>query len=157
MTVMNTRRKPSVGTARPLLLSSPGSPSAHPTPALVARAQGGLTFGPAGGWAECRFLNSWRSKRTEICIELISYLPKPLLPAPTVSAGESKVSGGASKVRRRVGLASQFTNSSLEAQNGLSIFGGLLEASVLCRHGGATGFLLRGYSPCLFLRDDYRI
>jgi hypothetical protein len=30
-------------------LLTPGSPSAHPTPALVARAQGGLTLGPEGG------------------------------------------------------------------------------------------------------------
>ena len=29
--------------SRPLLLSHPGSPSAHPTPALVAQTQGGIT------------------------------------------------------------------------------------------------------------------
>jgi hypothetical protein len=32
-------------------------------------------------------------------------------------------------------------------------FSGLL----LCRHGGATGFLLRVYGPYRYLRDGYRI
>jgi hypothetical protein len=45
-------------------------------------------------------------KRTEIYIKLTSHspLPTPLLPASTLSAGESKVSGGESEVSRRVGL-----------------------------------------------------
>jgi hypothetical protein len=33
----------------PARVLTPGSPPAHPTPALVARAQGGLTLGPEGG------------------------------------------------------------------------------------------------------------
>jgi hypothetical protein len=38
----------------PLLLSH-GSPSAHPAPALVARAQGGLTLGPEEGELDTDF------------------------------------------------------------------------------------------------------
>jgi hypothetical protein len=39
-------------------------------------------------------------KTTEICIKLTFHSPSPtpLLPAPTLSAGEHKVSGGESKV-----------------------------------------------------------
>jgi hypothetical protein len=44
----------------------------------------------------------------------------PLLPAPTLNAGECKMSGGESKVSRRP--ASQFARSSLEAQNSLPLF-----------------------------------
>jgi hypothetical protein len=49
---------------------------------------------------------SWRFKTTEICIELTFHSPSPtpLLPAPTLSAGEHKVSGGESRVSRQVGL-----------------------------------------------------
>jgi hypothetical protein len=43
---------------------------------------------------------SWREKQTEIRIEFTFHSPRltPLLPAPTLSAGEYKVSGGELKV-----------------------------------------------------------
>ena len=49
---------------------------------------------------------SWGPKRTEIYIELTfhSHLPTPLLPAPTLSEGEYKVSSGELKVSGRVSL-----------------------------------------------------
>jgi hypothetical protein len=42
--------------SRPLLLSHPPTqPSAHPAPALVAHAQGGITLGPGEGELDADF------------------------------------------------------------------------------------------------------
>jgi hypothetical protein len=94
---------------------------------------------------------AWQEKVlcTEICMELTFHSPPPtpLLPAPTLSAGEYKVSGGELKVSGRVGSASQSTRSSLEAQNGLPLFLAAFSRLLLCRHGGATGFLLKSPRP----------
>jgi len=103
---------------------------------------------------------SWRDKTTTFCTELTSHSPPPtpLLPALTLSAGEHKVSGGESKVSRRVGLPRSSRAPRSRPQNGLPLFlVAFLETPVLCRHGGTTGFLLRGYSPYRCLRDGYRI
>ena len=91
------------------------------------------------------------SRLDTFCVELTIHSPPPppLLPAPTLSAGESKVS-------RRLGLP-RSSRAPRSKPKTASIFGGLLETPVLCRHGGATGFLLRSYSPCRCLRDGYRI
>src|SRR2546429_3734139 len=65
---------------------------------------------------------------TENCGELTfrSPPPRPLLPAPTLNAGESRVSEGESRVKSTGGpFASQSTRSSLEAQNGLPLFLGV--------------------------------
>jgi hypothetical protein len=64
---------------------------------------------------------SWGPKRTEIYIELTfhSHFPTPLLPAPTLSEGEYKVSSSELEVSGRGEPASQSTRSSFEAQNGL--------------------------------------
>jgi hypothetical protein len=72
----------------------------------------------------------------------------PLLLALTLRVGECKVSGGESNVSRQVGLSSQ---------NGLPLFLVAFSGLLLCRHGEATGFLLRVYDPCRCLRDGYRI
>ena len=71
-----------------------------------------------------RCSQSWREKRIEIWTRLTlhSPTPTPLLPSPILSASESKVNGGESKVSLRVGLPRIFTHSSLEAQNGLPLF-----------------------------------
>jgi hypothetical protein len=94
---------------------------------------------------------AWQEKVlcTEICMELTFHSPPPtpLLPAPTLSAGEYKVSGGELKVGGRVGSASQSTRSSLEAQNGLPLFLAAFSRLLLCRHRGATGFLLKSPRP----------
>jgi hypothetical protein len=52
MLTVLTRRKGS-----PALFLTPGSPSAHPIPALVARAQGGITLGPEQGELGADFNN----------------------------------------------------------------------------------------------------
>jgi len=53
----------------------------------------------------CLRLFVWEEKRIEICIELTWHTPPtPLLLAPTLSAGDYRVSGGELKVSRQVGL-----------------------------------------------------
>jgi hypothetical protein len=94
---------------------------------------------------------TWILKRTEICIELAfhSTPPTPLLPAPTLSAGEYKVSGRGGP---------QPTCSSLEAQNGLPLFLMAFSRLLSCRRGGATRFLLRVHGPCRCLaRESYQL
>jgi hypothetical protein len=83
----------------------------------------------ARGSKQCTHLGqgSWQQNRTENCGELTFHSPPPtpLLPAPTLSAGESRVSEGESWVKS-TGGASQSTRSSLESQNGLPLFFGCL-------------------------------
>ena len=90
-------------------------------------------------------------KRTEICIDLTIRSPPPtsLLPAPTLSAGEYKVSGRG---------GSQSTRSSLEAQNEFPLFLVAFSRLLSCRRGGATRFLLRVHGPCRCLaRESYQL
>jgi hypothetical protein len=83
---------------------------------------------------------TWILKGIEICIELAFHSPPPtpLLPAPTLSAGEYKVSGRGGP---------QPTCSSLEAQNGLPLFLMAFSRLLSCRRGGATRFLLKVHGP----------
>jgi hypothetical protein len=81
----------------------------------------------------------------------------PLFPSPTLSAGECKVSGGEPNGQSMDGPASQSTRSSLEAQMDLPLFLVAFSSRLLCRHGGATGFLLKVHGPCRFLGDECRI
>jgi hypothetical protein len=82
-------------------------------------------------------LLSWRLKTTTFGVKLTSHSPPPtpLLPALTLSAGEHKVSGGESKVSRRVGLPRSARAPRSRPKWPPSIFGGLLETPVLCRRG----------------------
>jgi hypothetical protein len=59
---------------------------------------------------------SWQHKRTTFCSELTFHSPPlmSLLSAPTLGAGECKMSGGESKLSSWAGLP-RFTRSSLEA------------------------------------------
>src|SRR5947209_2713539 len=94
---------------------------------------------------------------TKICIEAHLGLKPPLLlrrrfyQHPPLSTGrvQGEPTGGAA-----------LTVHALLTQSPKwlpSIFGGLLEAPVLCRHGGATGFLLRFYSHYHYLLVHYLI
>jgi hAT family C-terminal dimerisation region len=46
------------------------------------------------------------------------------------------------------------TRSSLEAQHGIPLLLVAFSRLLLCRHGGATGSLLRVHGPCRCLRDS---
>jgi hypothetical protein len=107
----------------------------------------------------------FRQNITEICPSSLPLTPHstpstPLLPALTLSAGECKMSTGESKVSRVDGWACLATHTLL-ARKGLKMVSlyCLVASSglLLCRHGGATGFLLRVYGPCRCLQDGCRI
>ena len=78
----------------------------------------------------------------------------PLLRALTLSAGEHKVSGGESRVSRQVGLPHNLRAPRSKPKKSLPLFLAAFSRLLSCRHGRATGVLLRVHGPCRRLRDS---
>jgi hypothetical protein len=133
----------------------PFAPSPNFVSALAGALRAASPLGPEGGGEldaeSAHYLHSTRrQKRITFCAELTFHSPfsTPLLPAPTLTAGECKM-----KVSRRVSLL-RTMRSSLEAQIDLPLILVAFSRLPLCCYGGATGFLPRVYGPCCCQRDS---
>src|SRR5436305_11775103 len=85
---------------------------------------------------------------SENCGELTfhSPAPTPLLPAPALSAGESRVSEGESTVKSTGGPCLALVARSPKWPPSL-FWGGLSRDSLSCRHGEASSFLFKVHGP----------